>query len=563
MWEHRGKVWLALSINLVVVAVAVGLPILLGDVVKAILSPGHFGLRVMLAIYFVVPVIQGSVLIGSAWVTPWVGRSISRILRIRTFDTLLHLNWDALQAQRPGDLVRMLTLEAGQIGEVYVQQALLPALSQMILLVASLSFMIHLQPEVGMLACSLLPVLWGITAWVRWMTSRTEQRAFESRGHVNSYLHEILSNIRTVQLFQTEQFEMARFDSIISDYQEKDLRASAARTVGRTVFQQIFGTWSTAAVLVVMASRTTHPSQVGTLVALIAYVPNVYSAWMKLEQIRLGGAWIGPVVARLNEIWKLPSRRIVDPSPPKPDSSGPIIEFRQVTFRYPGDRGGLSNISFAVQPTSRIVIVGPSGAGKSILFDLICGFERPENGTISVFGLSPADHHANLLPHLSRVDPQMSLWNASVQDNILYGSQHDTVPQWVTDVCELNGMLDRFPRGLSTIVGEHGEQLSAGERQRVLLARAIIRRPAIFLLDEATSALDVLTENRIWSKLRDALPSSTIIAITHRIALTRDADQVMVIEGQALGGMASPNELRAINRTYARMVEAAAGNSDH
>jgi ATP-binding cassette subfamily B protein len=237
-------------------------------------------------------------------------------------------------------------------------------------------------------------------------------------------------------------------------------------------------------------------------------------------------------LARIFELFDTPAE--VTESP-QPRQVGPVrsgIRFENVSFRHDRD-AVLSGMDLAIPAGSFCAILGESGAGKSTMADLMVRFLDPQQGRILVDGHDLRDLClADLRREIVLVDQSPYLFNETIAANIAFAMADTPRPriEAAAVAAGLEPLLARLPRGLDTSVGERGLALSAGERQRIALARALLRRPSVLLLDEPTAALDAMTERRVAEGLRRALPTATIIVITHKLALARQADLVLTVE---------------------------------
>jgi ATP-binding cassette subfamily B protein len=211
--------------------------------------------------------------------------------------------------------------------------------------------------------------------------------------------------------------------------------------------------------------------------------------------------------------------------------SGELV-FDGVHFRY-GDTPVLRDVSFRIAPGSLCAVVGPSGAGKSTIADLLVRFYDPDEGVIRLDGHDLRDLQVGALRHtIALVDQSSFLFHASVRENIAYGRPDATLEEIAAAACAaaIHNRILALPDGYETLIGERGLTLSAGERHRVTLARALLRNPAVLVLDEPTAALDADTEREIAQSLRTALAGRTAVLITHRESLAAIATQVIHID---------------------------------
>tara|TARA_Y100001968_G_scaffold114908_1_gene104276 strand:- start:1664 stop:2632 length:969 start_codon:yes stop_codon:yes gene_type:complete len=208
------------------------------------------------------------------------------------------------------------------------------------------------------------------------------------------------------------------------------------------------------------------------------------------------------------------------------------IEFEQVSFAYHDDRPILSNVSFTVEPGSKVAVVGESGAGKSTLVKLLFRFYDPASGRITIDGQNIADvTQHSLRQHIGIVPQDTVLFNDSIFENIRYGrpdANEEDVYEAIR-LAHLDQFISQLPEGAQTKVGERGLKLSGGEKQRVAIARAILKRPAIMVFDEATSSLDSQSEQAILRALREVAKGHTSLVIAHRLSTIVDADKILVM----------------------------------
>jgi ATP-binding cassette subfamily B protein len=291
---------------------------------------------------------------------------------------------------------------------------------------------------------------------------------------------------------------------------------------------------STSAVMLYGGWQIIHGQMtIGSLIAFSAYHMRLFSPVQALLGLSSGLASTRVSLARIFELFDTPAE-VTEVATPLP--LGRILDgihLDNVSFRY--DREAvLEGIDFFIPAGSFCAILGESGAGKSTLVDLIVRFLDPTAGHILIDGKDLRTVSlADLRREIVLVDQSPYLFNDTIGANVAFAAADATPPRIEAAVAAagLAPLMARLPRGLDTPVGERGLALSVGERQRIALARALLRNPGVLVLDEPTAALDAITETRVAEGLRAALPSATIIVITHKPALARHADMVVTIAG--------------------------------
>jgi ATP-binding cassette subfamily B protein len=234
----------------------------------------------------------------------------------------------------------------------------------------------------------------------------------------------------------------------------------------------------------------------------------------------------------------------------------PAVEFRNVSFRYNAEREILHDISFTIAPGEKVAVVGSSGSGKSTLVKLLFRFYDATSGVVFVGGTDVRKLQTHSLRGAIGIVPQDTvLFNDTIFNNIRYGrpeASDDDVREAIR-FAQLENFIARLPQGTDTLVGERGLKLSGGEKQRVAIARTILKRPTILVFDEATSALDSKTERGILEALSEVARGHTSLAIAHRLSTVIDADRILVLDHGRIIESGSHAQLLAARRIYAEM----------
>ncbi|MHB0877974.1 MAG: ABC transporter ATP-binding protein [Anaerolineae bacterium] len=477
-----------------------------------------------------------------------LGLRVSGELRERVFNRVLHARITETDRLRTGEVVYRVTREAGKVGDVYIALELLPLVSSVTLFVGALAVIFALDWRLSLFLLLALPLSYLVTRRVGRDAERADRALLQVSEEGEVLPQEVFSGLRTVRAFGGEEREGERFRQWLHRHYQANVRsslyhASAFLSLGSSLVNNIFVgfVYGYGALRITRGEMT-----IGALVAFVAFVPRVYSAFDSFLRAFVGTHTIRPSLEKLDELLRLPLERV----PQRPAASpvgerAPGIEFRGVSFHY--DRGaGVEDLTFCVPPGEFVGIVGSSGGGKSTIIDLLLGFHEPEAGAILVDGVDGRDLPPAFLRRLIGLVPQdVFLWNASIRDNLAYPGHayDDEAIEAALKLAELGDFVAGLPDGLDTIVGERGHAVSAGERQRLALARALLRQPRLILLDEATAALDAITEQRVRAALRHVRPGRTMIVVAHRLTTVMDADRILVVEQGRLLDEGRPGEL--------------------
>lgn len=391
-----------------------------------------------------------------------------------------------------------------------------------------------------------------VTEWrLKWRRemNETDQRA-------NTRAIDSLLNYETVKYFGNEEFEAGRYDQALKRYERASVISKTSLSLLNIGQAFIIGLGLTIIVLMAGQDVVDGEMTVGDFVMVNTFLIQLY---IPLNFLGFVYREIKQSLVDMEAMFYLldTNEEIRD----KPDATPLLagdgaVEFDDVSFGYDARRGVLKNVSFRVAPGKKIAIVGPSGAGKSTVGRLLFRFYEADGGAIRIDGQDIRDVQQTSLRREIGVVPQDSvLFNDTIYYNIAYG-RPDATPAEVEEAARLASVHDfvmSSPDGYQTIVGERGLKLSGGEKQRVAIARTILKGPRILLFDEATSALDTHTEREIQSALQLVSKDRTTLVIAHRLSTVIDADEIIVLSAGEIAERGRHGELIAADGVYAAM----------
>lgn len=415
---------------------------------------------------------------------------------------------------------------------------------------------------VAVLAYALLT--WSMTEW------RVKLRRImnEADTEVNARAVDVMANFETVKAFAAEERETRRFDDAKTRYagaatnSQQSLAAlnavQAAIMNGGLLAVAVLGAWK----------ALNGQLEVGDIAALTMMLMQVYQplnilgwAYREIKQASVD-------LERLFQTLRLKPEIEDAPGAPDLEVSGGAVRFEAVSFAHDGRSRSVDEVSFEIPAGAYVGLAGPSGAGKSTLLRLLFRFYDPDAGRVLIDGQDLAEvTQSSLRRNLGLVPQEVVLFNDTLRNNILYGRPDaDDAALWdAVERAHLKAFVESLPDGLDTRVGERGLKLSGGEKQRVGVARAILKDPPILILDEATSALDSETESEVQAALAEAARGRTTIAVAHRLSTIAKADLILVMEDGRLVEQGSHGELLSAGGRYesmwARQVEAGEAES--
>ncbi len=476
-------------------------------------------------------------------------------MRLAVYEHLQRLSPRFYARTKLGEIVSRINNDVAEVQRV-AADTLLAFVANIIFLAGSIAIMLWLNWRLFLLSVALVP--FGVVAlrhYQRRLTGQVKQLR-ERSAEIGSFLIETLMGMRLVVTSNAESHEIGRFRHRNRSFIESLLKMQLTSYMSGAMPGTIL-TLSTAAVflyggkLVIDGAMT-----IGSLVAFMAYhlrllapVQGLFSLYTNLATARVS---LGRVFELLDTPVEVEERS--DPELLR-EVRGEIC-FEHVTLRHDRENVVLDDVSFRIPAGSICAIVGPSGVGKSSVADLILRLYDPQSGTVKLDG---RDVRGLRLDDLRRVvalvDQAPFLLNASISENIAYALPATEREEIIAAAraAAIHEFIKNLPDGYETQVGERGLTLSAGERQRIAIARALLRHPAVIVLDEPTAALDPIAEQGITSTLNTLLHGCTAIIITHRHSLVEIADQVIVLEGGKVAQIGSPGELMVTGSAFATM----------
>ncbi|HEY9183628.1 MAG TPA: ABC transporter ATP-binding protein, partial [Gammaproteobacteria bacterium] len=549
---------------LVLVAIAVSSvlsltpALLVKRVVDDAIPQGDLALLFLLCVGMIIgPLLAGLVQVGQKYIATWIGERVMLDLRVGLFRHLHRQSIGWFTTLPPGEAVTHVLNDVKGAGDA-VSSTLTGVAQNAIALASTLTLLVALDWRLTLVAIGALPLFVVPSRRVGHRRKELKREAQARIGELTGILTETLSvsGALLLKVFGGERREAERFEAKAAEAMALQLRQSL---VGRW-FELMIGLFESVGPALVFAVGgwlvITQGVGLGTVVAFVTVLKRLYGPAADLAGVHVDLITSYAYFDRIFRILDL-TPTIVD----APDAQ-PLthvrgeVEFHHVSFAYAGGGEVLHDFDLRVGPGQVVALVGASGAGKSTAAGLVPRLHDPTEGSVTLDGIDLRRIRLDdLRAQIGVVTQDVFLFHGSVVDNLRYGRPDATLDEVVDAArrAQVHDLIASLPEGYATIVGERGHRFSGGERQRLAIARVLLKRAPVLILDEATSSLDLVSENLLRKALEPLLGERTTLVIAHRLATVRRADLIVVLDRGRIVERGTHAELLALHGHYFRL----------
>lgn len=501
------------------------------------------------------------------WLTSTVGNRVTGDLRVKLFDHLQSMELGFFTRTKTGVIQSRLQNDVGGVSGV-LTNTVTSILGNTVTVVASLVAMILIDWRLTIIAVVLMPFLILVQRRVGQVRARIAGETQESLSELTAITQETLSvsGILLSKSFNRQRTESARY----ADENVNQVRLQVRRAMsGQGFFAVVQVIMASVPAIIYLVSGYligggTDAITAGTIVAFTTVQARLLMPLMGLMRVSLDLQTSSALFARIFEYLDLvPAIRDSADAIDVADAPGPVgrIEFRDVVFRYPDaapdTRATLDGISFVAEPGQHVAFVGPSGAGKTTVLYLTPRLYEASGGAVLFAGEDVRRlRQESIVDNVGIVSQETYLFHATIRENLRY-ARPDATDAELEDACRaanIHHVIERFENGYDTVVGERGYRLSGGEKQRIAIARVLLKDPPVLLLDEATSALDTVSERVVQEALDAAARGRTTLSIAHRLSTVIAADVIHVVEAGRIVESGTHASLLAAGGLYAELA---------
>ncbi len=497
-----------------------------------------------------------------SYINAWISQRIIYDMKNQMYDHLQHMPHAFFTSEKQGDIITRMNTDISGVSGV-ISGTLSSIVGNIATVVTTLAALLAMSWQLAIVGICIIPLLILPTKTVgrqRWnLLSQSQRKNDEMNQLVNETLS--VSGSLLVKLFVREEKEYARFRDVngqVMQLNMKEQRSGKWFMMVMGMFTQIGPLLIYLAGGILMISLTDADLTVGTITATVALINRLYRPVQSLLDIQVQFTRSMALFTRIFDYFDMKIAIVSPKEGKKPDMAGADVRFDHVSFEYDPEKPLLTDVDFTVPSGKMVALVGPSGSGKSTVVNLIPRLYDVDGGAVTIGGADvreiDLDH---LRANIGMVTQDTYLFNGTIRENLLY-AREDATREELERACRIANIHDFIvsqPDGYDSLVGNRGLKLSGGEKQRVSIARVILKDPKILILDEATSALDSISESAIQEALEQLMVGRTSIVIAHRLSTILKADRILVLQGGRIAEEGDHESLLAREGVYRTLYE--------
>ena len=485
-----------------------------------------------------------------------IGQDILKDMRFSIFEHLQKLPFSYFDSRPHGKILIRVVNYINTLSDL-LSNGLINLISDLFNVIITLIFMLFIDVKLTLYSLLLLPVLFVMVLFIQGKQRKAYQELSNKQSNLNAYIHESISGIKITQSFAREDENFQIFNEVSEEYRQSFMKAVRVQYLLWPAVQNI-SVITTCFIYFVGIRQLGVSVTTGTLIAFIGYINNFWNPVINIgnfyNSLITATAYLERIFETMDVVPEIQDAPHAIALPPIKGT----VDFQHVYFRYEEGKNILTDVSFHIEPGQTIALVGPTGAGKTTIINLLSRFYDVNEGAVKIDGYDVRDVTLRSLRKQMGVMLQDTfIFSGTIIENIRYGNLAATEEEVIqaAKIVRAHDFIKDLKDGYETVVEERGSTLSAGQRQLISFARALLADPKILILDEATSSIDTKTEELLQGGLQQLLKGRTSFIIAHRLSTIKNSDKIFYIDGGRIVEEGSHDQLMAKHELYHHLYQ--------
>lgn len=485
-----------------------------------------------------------------------IGQDILKDMRFSIFEHLQKLPFSYFDSRPHGKILIRVVNYINTLSDL-LSNGLINLISDLFNVIITLIFMLFIDVKLTLYSLLLLPVLFVMVLFIQGKQRKAYQELSNKQSNLNAYIHESISGIKITQSFAREDENFQIFNEVSEEYRQSFMKAVRVQYLLWPAVQNI-SVITTCFIYFVGIRQLGVSVTTGTLIAFIGYINNFWNPVINIgnfyNSLITATAYLERIFETMDVVPEIQDAPHAIELPPIKGT----VDFQHVYFRYEEGKNILTDVSFHIEPGQTIALVGPTGAGKTTIINLLSRFYDVNEGAVKIDGYDVRDVTLRSLRKQMGVMLQDTfIFSGTIIENIRYGNLAATEEEVIqaAKIVRAHDFIKDLKDGYETVVEERGSTLSAGQRQLISFARALLADPKILILDEATSSIDTKTEELLQEGLQQLLKGRTSFIIAHRLSNIKNSDKIFYIDGGRIVEEGSHDQLMAKHALYHHLYQ--------
>lgn len=485
-----------------------------------------------------------------------IGQDILKDMRFSIFEHLQKLPFSYFDSRPHGKILIRVVNYINTLSDL-LSNGLINLISDLFNVIITLIFMLFIDAKLTLYSLLLLPVLFVMVLFIQGKQRKAYQELSNKQSNLNAYIHESISGIKITQSFAREDENFQIFNEVSEEYRQSFMKAVRVQYLLWPAVQNI-SVITTCFIYFVGIRQLGVSVTTGTLIAFIGYINNFWNPVINIgnfyNSLITATAYLERIFETMDVVPEIQDAPHAIALPPIKGT----VDFQHVYFRYEEGKNILTDVSFHIEPGQTIALVGPTGAGKTTIINLLSRFYDVNEGAVKIDGYDVRDVTLRSLRKQMGVMLQDTfIFSGTIIENIRYGNLTATEEEVIqaAKIVRAHDFIKDLKDGYETVVEERGSTLSAGQRQLISFARALLADPKILILDEATSSIDTKTEELLQEGLQQLLKGRTSFIIAHRLSTIKNSDKIFYIDGGRIVEEGSHDQLMAKHALYHHLYQ--------